>query len=200
VRPFFFIIFVSAVILLFGLIEVALLRTLNRDWWRKRWIRRTAWSLPVFGIGFFVLFALAEYHSIGWLGTVGSVVAALTLILEIALMFSLPISGLIHLISRLIDRLLRPRRDTAPADARRRLFLKSAAAAVPVAAVAVGLGGVGRALGRVVVEKKPFVFPDLPAHCMACASCTCPTCIWGTMSRWTIWSRPWPRRRSISPI
>jgi predicted MPP superfamily phosphohydrolase len=163
-RPFFFIFFVSAIILLFGLIEVLLLRTLNRAWWQMRWIRRAAWSLPLLGVGFFVVYALAEYHAIGWLAAVGSIVAVLSLILEIALMISLPVSGVVHFAESLFDRWLRHRRgpDAPAVDRSRRLLLKGAAAAAPATAIMLGLGGVGRALAGADVLKMSFAYSDLP--------------------------------------
>ena len=70
IRVFFFIIFVSAFILLFGLVQLLLLRQLNRVWWERKWIRRAAWSLPVIGVVSLVLLGLAEYHRINWLSAI----------------------------------------------------------------------------------------------------------------------------------
>ena len=163
-RVFFFVIFVAAVILFFGLAQLLLLRHLNRVWWERRWLRRLAWSLPTIGIIFFVLAVIGEYYRAGWLAFISAPVAALAVIAEISLMLSLPISGLIHLVDRLITRYIRRRNtveSTAP-DTGRRLFLKGAAAAVPLATMAVGFSGVGRAFGSVRVERKILRFKNLP--------------------------------------
>ena len=48
---FFYILFVSIVILVFGLAQILLLRQLNRVWWDKKWVRRSAYTLPLIGIG-----------------------------------------------------------------------------------------------------------------------------------------------------
>lgn len=164
-RVFFFVIFVAAVILFFGLAQLLLLRHLNRVWWERRWIRRAAWSLPIIGIIFFVLTVAGEYYRISWLSYGSAPVAVLAVIAEIALMLSLPVSGLIHLADRLIGRYIRHRHADAPAapDTGRRLFLKGAAAAVPLATIAVGFSGAGRAFGPVLVERKIFRFDNLPS-------------------------------------
>ena len=47
-------------------------------------------------------------------------------------------------------------------DDSRRLFLKTAAAAAPLLAVATGTGGVGRAFADVIVERRPMPIPGLP--------------------------------------
>ena len=64
VRIFFFIIFVSAVILVLGLVQLLLLRQLNRPWWNKKWIRRAAYTLPVLGVLLILVYGLAEYYRI----------------------------------------------------------------------------------------------------------------------------------------
>jgi hypothetical protein len=163
-RVFFFVIFVVAVILVFGLAQILLLRHLNRVWWDKRWIRRLAWSLPIVGIVFFILAVLGEYYRASWLAYSAAPISALAVIAEISLMLSLPISGLIHLIDRLITRFFRrgSSRQETPADPHRRLLLKGAAAAVPLATIATGFSGVGRAFGPVYIEHKQFRFNNLP--------------------------------------
>lgn len=163
-RVFFFVIFVTAVILFLGLAQLLLLRHLNRVWWERRWIRRLAWSLPAVGIVFFILAVVGEYYRWSWLSYSAAPVSALAVIAEISLMLSLPISGLIHLIDRLIDRFVRHRlgREKAAPDTNRRLILKGAAAAVPLATIALGFSGVGRAFGSVNIERKVFRFKDLP--------------------------------------
>lgn len=163
-RVFFFVIFVSAVILVLGLAQLLLLRQLNRVWWEKRWIRRLSWSLPITGIVFFILTVFGEYYRLNWLSYGSAPISALAVIAEISLMLSLPVSGLIHLIDRLIARFFRRQNapEAASANAGRRLFLKGAAAAVPLATIGLGFSGLGRAFGSVVVKPKTFNFPNLP--------------------------------------
>ncbi|MCP4684716.1 MAG: hypothetical protein GY867_04630 [bacterium] len=164
-RVFFFVIFVAAVILFFGLAQILLLRHLNRVWWERRWIRRLAWALPTVGIVFFVLAVAGEYYRASWLAYSAAPISALAVIAEVSLMLSLPVSGLIHLADRLITKYIRRngKSEEAPSDPRRRLFLKGAAAAVPLATITTGFSGVGRAFGPVQIERKQFAYKDLPA-------------------------------------
>jgi len=164
VRIFFFIIFVSAVILLLGLIQLLLLRQLIRPWWQKRWIRLSAYLLPVAGVAAVIALGLAEYNRIGWLATIASPLAVITIVLEIALMFSLPFSGALHLLERATDWISRksPRVHEHLPDPKRRMFLRGAAALVPLATVSAGVGGVGRAYGKALVYPIDFAYPGLP--------------------------------------
>jgi hypothetical protein len=164
VRIFFFIIFVSAVILFLGLIQMLLLRTLIRPWWQRRWIRLASYLLPLAGVVFIVTFGLAEYNRIGWLASIAGPLTVSTLVLEIALMFSLPISGAFHILEKVTDWLSRksPRVHEHLPDPKRRMLLRGAAALVPVATVAAGVGGVGRAYGRAEVRLIDFEYPELP--------------------------------------
>ncbi len=164
IQAFFFVVFVCAVILLFGLVQLLLLRQLNRVWWRKTWIRRAAWALPLLGVAFFLLFAAGTYYNVGWLSFSAAAVSSIILISEICLMFSLPVSGAIHLADRLLDRFIRHRRrvDGEPPDRHRRVFLKAAAAAVPMVTVATGMAGVGRAFAGANVYRMVMTFRDLP--------------------------------------
>jgi predicted MPP superfamily phosphohydrolase len=162
-RVFFFIIFVSGVILVLGSIQLLLLRLLNRDWWRRRWIRRASWMLPLAGVVFFLLTIIGEYYNHSWLVVIAAPLAALAVVLEISLMFSLPVSGAIQAAGRLWRRLSKAKSEEVltPGQRKRRLFLKGAAAAVPMSAVAAGLGGLGRAYGAAQVEKKVFRYKNL---------------------------------------
>ena len=166
VRIFFFIIFVASFILLFGLVELLLLRQLNRVWWEKKWIRRASWSLPVVGVISLILLGLAEYNRIGWLSAVASPITVLAVVLEVCLMISLPFSGAVHLSERFLGWLARRRRagGAETPDRQRRLFLKGAAAVVPLATISAGLGGVGRAYGPAEVRLKPFQLAGLPGE------------------------------------
>ena len=164
IRIFFFIIFVSAVILFFGLVQILLLRQLNRVWWEKKWVRRSAYVLPAAGMMFMVLLGVAEYNRIGWLSAISGPLTVVAVVLEIGLMLSLPVSGLFHLVERLIERWVRSRNHSSEdrPDPRRRLLLRGAAALVPAATVSMGLGGVGRAYAPAEVTLKTFRFDRLP--------------------------------------
>jgi len=161
---FFYILFVSTVILVFGLAQILLLRQLNRVWWDKKWIRRSAYTLPLIGIGAIILLGVGEYNRLGWLSAVMSPLVVLSLVLEVCLMLSLPVSGIINLTERLIEHCKRVHQKTPDkvADPRRRLLLRGAAALVPAATVSFGFAGVGRAYGCADVTLKTFRFDNLP--------------------------------------
>mgnify|MGYP001083819070 CR=1 FL=1 len=133
-HSFFPIIFGSIVVLLFGGAQVLLLRLLNKVWWRNRRIKLLSLGLPVVGVILVFLWGIAEYNNITWLTLPARTLTALVFILEVALMLSLPISGLLHGINHLFEK--RVNRDTGERsvtfDHRRRVFLKGAAAAVPL--------------------------------------------------------------------
>lgn len=155
------VIFATVTIALFGLIEILLLRTLNRRWWNNKLIRRAAIALPLFGIIAILAWFGGFYQGIWWLFKGGATATAATLVLLVGLMFSLPISGFFNWI---LHRQEKKQKDmqSAAFDPRRRVFLKGAAAALPVAAAAISVGGVGRALGDTIVETKEIAFDGLP--------------------------------------
>lgn len=162
-REFFPVIFATTLILVIGLVEILLLRFFNPAWWRIRWIRRTGWGLPLFGTVAVFFWGFGRYKSIDWLVTPAAVVVALSFILLMALMLSLPVSGFFHLLHWVAGKFQARRRETLPGHARsRRLFLKGVAAAVPVVTVTMGAGGVARAFGSVSVPRRTVRVAGLP--------------------------------------
>lgn len=163
-RSFFPIIFASVVILIFGLAELLLLRVLNREWWRKPWVRRMALLLPVAGFVMIGLWGLGEYLTFDWLAIPAAALTALVFVLEVGLMLSLPISGALHLLNRLLDWIAHRRKTESepPINHHRRILLKGAAAATPLLALAGGTGGLVRAFAPANLPRKEFHFPNLP--------------------------------------
>ena len=163
-RIFLPLIFAAVVILIFGLIEVLLLRFLNRTWWENKYLRTAAWGLPLFGTAIVLLWGLGEYYTQNWLVFPAAVLTALTLILELCLMFSLPLSGLIHFVHWGVDRLVRMRKSTElqRPDPHRRMLLKVAAAGLPVATLTMGVSGLTRAFTGVNVYVKTIPIDNLP--------------------------------------
>jgi hypothetical protein len=165
-RNLFPIVFGTIVILLFGAVYVVLLRLLNYEWWQRRWIRWTALLLPVFGVIMLGLWALGEYRAIDWLVYPGAVLASATFVMEVCLMLSLPVSGGLHLLRRLLDRFFsRKRPEPALQREKRRVFLKAAAAALPAATVGLGVTGITGAFHDIRVYRRPIavegLHPDL---------------------------------------
>ena len=163
-RMFFPLIFAASMIFLLGLFEVVLLRFLNRDWWRIRYIRLAAWGLPIFGTAMVVVWGVGEYNAKDWLAYPGAILAVGTFVLEISLMLSLPLSGLIHTVHNLIDRIAKRAKPeaTKAVDTRRRVFLKGFAAALPVITTSAGVAGVARAFSEIRLREMSFSFDNLP--------------------------------------
>ncbi|MDZ4724051.1 MAG: metallophosphoesterase [candidate division Zixibacteria bacterium] len=162
-RTFYPVIFGGVLILALGLIELLLLRTLNKSWWQKKVIRRLAWGLPLSGLVMIGLWALGEYYQLMWLAVVARLLIGLIILSELGLMLSLPISGILHWVDRLIDRFVRHRNvEDSHVDRRRRLFLKGAAAVVPLATLGITTGGTLHAFSPISIVRKPIGFTSLP--------------------------------------
>lgn len=153
-------------ILAFGLVEILLLRHLNKVWWRKKWLRWPAFALPLVGCAAVAAWGTGEYLVIPALSICGGIVVALTFILEVCLMISLPFSGFVHGIDNLIHRrkLKKGPPEGPEVDTGRRIFLKSTAAALPLISVSMGAAGVGRSLGKIDMPSRRIAVPGLPAH------------------------------------
>jgi hypothetical protein len=163
VRSFYPLIFAIAFVLSVGIIEIALLRLLNKIWWKRRLIRRGAISLPIIGSLMVLVWGLGEYHTISWLAFIGAALAVLAFMCELALMLSLPISGVIHLLHALKVHLAKKRRSRrgTGVDENRRDFLKATAAAVPLITIAGSVSGVTNSFGEVKVYKREMLIENL---------------------------------------
>lgn len=163
-REFYPMILSLVAIALFGLIEILLLVLVNRPWWSRRWVRRVSWGLPLFGLLMVLVWGLGQYYAVTWLRMPAATLAVIAFVLEVALMLSLPVSGIIHLTHWVIDRVVRHRRlsDTSKVDTNRRALLRLAAAGLPVASVSLGLTGVTHAFNDVNVSLRPVKIAQLP--------------------------------------
>lgn len=153
-------IFSTILIFVFGLFQILFFRFFNKDWWEKRWIRRASLYLPVFGIISVLFWGIGEYNTQNWLIFPGAIVAILTFIIEFCLILSLPISGMIKLLSWLFNKIKQP--DKSQLQKSRRTFLKSASAAVPLFTLSLGAGGVVRAMSPTRIYRRPVKFNNLP--------------------------------------
>ncbi len=158
-----FISFIGIITLVIGGLQILLLWGFNRDWWRRKAIRWTSLLLPVATVLGMGLWGLGEYYQIGWFSRPGMVLTALAFIVQIALLLSFPISGIFHLINRLIDHLVRHRQTDTAVDTNRRIILKGIAAAVPLAAVASAGAGFTRSFGSINVFTKQLSIENLPS-------------------------------------
>jgi len=161
---FFWLLFVGTFILIAGLVEVLLLRLLNRTWWDVKLIRYLALSLPVIGLVMLALWGLGAYRGWPLLSFIGAAMTAFTFVMEVALMLSLPVSGALHLLNRIWDFVVRRvhrRVPEQPIDRKRRAVLKGIAAAVPTVTAAMAVGGITRAFGSVNVPVEPVSIAGL---------------------------------------
>lgn len=156
------VIFGLFIILLFGTVELVLLRSLNRPWWGRRHIRWAATALPVLGVVLIVAWGAGEYYNLPGLLYPGAIGSAGAFVVEVALMLSLPLSGMIHLIQGRFDRTRSSRQSPTPVDQRRRLFLKGSATALPMATLAMGATGLAGGFSSVRVDLKPIRCRNLP--------------------------------------
>ena len=163
-RSFYPLIFSIIFILFFGLLEIFLLRLLNKVWWKKRLVRYAAIGLPIFGSMMVLLWALGEYNTIGWLSFTGAILAVTAFILEFALMLSLPVSGAFHLFRHIADFIAKKKSGQTEEviDQKRRLFLKTAAVAVPAITVVGAVSGITNSFHEVNVYRRKLFYKDLP--------------------------------------
>lgn len=163
-RVFGPLVFAALLILILGILEILLLRFLNRPWWNKKIIKWFSILLPIAGTIGVVGWGLGEYYQIKLIATPGTILTAVSSILLVCLMLSLPISGIIHFIHWLSDRRKVTKDDSLHnnVDPRRRLFLKSAAVAVPAITLTMGASGIIRSFAGANVYIKPIEFTNLP--------------------------------------
>lgn len=163
-RTLFPIIFAIVLIAIFGVAQLVFFKFFNRRWWEKKTIRRAAWALPLLGAVSVILWGYGEYTRRDWLAYPGAITAVLAFILEVGLTLSLPVSGIFHFVNWLFDKLggKRPKRAEPPIDRHRRRFIQASAAAFPLAALALGGGGVIAAQSGVRVHRKVISIDNLP--------------------------------------
>ncbi len=114
-----------------------------------------------------IIWFIAEFNKIGWLESIGSSLAALTIISLLGLTLSLPISGLLNLLHHRLEKKGNKAKEifevSSQPDRNRRIFLKGAAAALPLATLSTGATGVARAFQDIRVYKITVPFSNLPS-------------------------------------
>ena len=159
------VIFVAVVILILGLVTGSLLWFLNRSWWRHKLVRRVAIGLPLSGTMTIILWGIGEYTGQKWLAFAAAIATNLAVVLQLSLMFSLPFSGLVHLVRWVFGRLSPADQGSGrPLNEKRRLFLQTATVAVPLLSVSAGVSGLAGAFADVRVYLRPLVIDTLPGE------------------------------------
>lgn len=165
--------FATAVVIILSGLEILFVRLLNRRWWQNKWIKRGSFVLPICGMASIVVWSAGLFAYKKTIMIIGSATAAIVLVLILALLLALPISGVFNFFHDWIERRAGRTGRAAPqaADTKspagspipRRKFLKAAAAVVPVVSVTAGISGVAHAFTGVKVYQKPIYIKNLPA-------------------------------------
>ena len=145
-----------------GLVAGQFLRVLNRPWWQLRWVRLISYLIPLFGGICIFLWAVGVKFDNALFSGIGATGAASTVVIQLAMLFSLPISGATHALIKLVKKLRSRIVGPTEPDPHRRLLLKSAAAIFPIAAVSTGVAGVANSLGPVSIPDIKFKYENLP--------------------------------------
>jgi predicted MPP superfamily phosphohydrolase len=150
----------SIVLSIIGIANVALLWALHSSWWKLKAVRLLATLLPLLAVASTVLWGLG--YARGWHRLVGlaSVAAPSLLIMELAILISLPFSGAAHFAADVIAYIER-RRNPSYSDERRQ-FIKRAAAVFPAIALPSGLVGVAESYAPIRIPIKEIPIAGLP--------------------------------------
>ncbi len=106
-------------------------------------------------------------NKIDWLAQSGAIMTASVLVLLLGLMISLPLSGILNLINKGIEKWRKPENPATGGngsriDEHRRIFLKGTAAALPFISLSLGTGGIASSFTETNVYLRKFIFPNLP--------------------------------------
>jgi predicted MPP superfamily phosphohydrolase len=128
--------------------------------------------LPLVGLVSIIVWTLGIFSYKKTIMIIGSAMAAMTLVLIMALLLSLPISGAFNKVYDWMERREKKNgRVKRPKPNRnafgnellpRRRFLKGAAALVPAVSMSAGISGVAHAFTDIKVFRKPVYFDNLP--------------------------------------
>ena len=149
---------------LLGLVVLLLLRFLNRNWWQHKLVRWLAYTLPLCGALGFTLWIFGTYRKIMALSNIGLTITLLAVITLLALILSLPISGIFNLAYRWAEK--RALKKSVPVaenvDKGRRLVLRNSAAIFPIMALSAGGGGLAGSYQQIRVYLLQLQFDNLP--------------------------------------
>jgi len=169
-RVFYPIFFAVAVMAIIGLIEIFLIRVLNKEWWQYKPIKYGSILLQNAGIVSVIMWFLGMANRIQWVAQSGALMTTTVLILLLGLIVSLPLSGILNLGNLWIEK-RRFRKEvknktepncTEKIDEHRRLFLKGTAAALPMLSLTMSTGGIAGSFSEAKVFIRKMAFEDLP--------------------------------------
>ncbi|MCK4856661.1 MAG: metallophosphoesterase [candidate division Zixibacteria bacterium] len=162
-----FVLIIVGITLVLSLLQLLLLRILNRSYWKIGWVRYASIGLVLYTFtagAIWIGGVCLGRIDLAYLGVYG---AAPAVVVSLALIVALPISGVINTIQYWYIR-RRQRRgleeDIAPQSLGRRLTIQRLAAIVPLSTLGLAAVGTVRSFGSVDVREIPFYFQNLPAN------------------------------------
>ncbi|MCX6829865.1 MAG: metallophosphoesterase [candidate division Zixibacteria bacterium] len=157
-------IFSLVVLTIFSILEILLIRTLNRVWWKHKFVRWGAYFLPLFGMLSIIVWFGTSYYRFQLVGRIASLTVAISLVLMLGLTLSLPISGILNFAHHLLEKRKKKQAEKGGSepDPNRRIVLKGAAAALPLLTLSMGASGVARAFQETRVYLRAMIYNNLP--------------------------------------
>ncbi|MBL7989087.1 MAG: metallophosphoesterase [Chlorobi bacterium] len=168
-------------------LAVFLLWALHRQWWWVRWVRRLSWQVPLAGLLFVGLWLLGDWLSLAGLALAAAIGTIAVITTGLALLLSLPFSGVLLSAERLVKWMLakwsqksnlrdKPQpslpsvasavaetlgAETLQSPLRRSLLAKGAVV-IPGTLLAANAWGLASAWGAVQIPTIPLHYPNLP--------------------------------------
>jgi uncharacterized protein len=140
----------------FGFLNRWLLLKVNSKIWDKKFLKICAQFLPYLSLIFAIFLGFGKVTGINFISTFGAAFASISLVLNVLLLLSLPVSLWIGFISK------KNRKELKPPDPSRRLFLKTAAASLPLLAMGSTATGLASSFSSVRFPKIDAIYPELP--------------------------------------
>lgn len=156
-----FLLVIISIIALLSAIALLSLKFANRTWWKIKIVRRAAWAVPIFTIAGTGMLLLGLSSNSALITAIGSIVASLGLVVLLAMVLALPLSGAFHFIAGIVER----RSKSQPVqdlNISRRNFLRKTAVAFPAATLTMGVGGFSASFLGVTIPEIEFKYKDLP--------------------------------------
>lgn len=161
-RALIFALIVIFIALLLGFAVIALLRFLNKDWWRHRIVKIISYGLIVWGLISIAAWVTGYMTKTIWLSNWGSLSTVIMLTISLALIITLPFSGFFNWLNRKLDKRHKDIDSEGNLDKRRRLFIKGMATIFPAASVLNTGAGVSMAFRDTHISLIPLEFENLP--------------------------------------
>ncbi len=171
-RVFYPVFFAVLLMVVIGLIEILLIRILNKEWWRHKPIKYGSLLLPVIGVISVILWFSGMANQTEWLAQTGALMTTTVLILLLGLIVSLPLSGVLNLSNRWVEKRRQrkniknslTKKSPEKINEHRRLFLKGTAAALPLISLSLGTGGIASSFSKTNVYIRKMAFENLPSQ------------------------------------